>query len=417
MKKRTFAEEFLIRIKKSKIMGKVYVPLRMIPMRFLHLVYFFRSCRYPIRNNKILFIWYKNEKFCCNMKAVVLELLRSAPERYDIVCCFSDRSALNDLPEGVRGITLDSPEALYEFASSKIWFMNDTTTAVYLKGIQKRKGQILFQTWHGSLGIKRIGQMASIAMVNRWHVYIVSQVSKWFDYWISNSEFESDVYRTSFPCVNEILLYGHPRNDRLLISGKKTDPEIKKLYGLGDKKILLYAPSHRNDQRRDCYNIDGSLITSSLSARFGGDWVIMYRLHHQMKEIGQNVIPGSDQMIDVTDYPDIQDLMLGVDALLTDYSSCIFDFMFTGRPGFIYAPDLDTYQMDRGFYYPLESTPFPIGKTNEELAEKIRMFDEEKYARDCAAFLKDKGCMEDGHAAERVAGKINELTGFGQAWE
>ena len=58
-------------------------------------------------------------------------------------------------------------------------------------------------------------------------------------------------------------------------------------------------------------------------------------------------------------YSDIQELMVSSDALITDYSSCIYDFMLSRKPGFIYATDADKYNNGRGLYYSLTSTPFP----------------------------------------------------------
>ena len=114
-------------------------------------------------------------------------------------------------------------------------------------------------------------------------------------------------------------------------------------------------------------------------------------------------------MIDATGYGDIQELMLVTDVGLTDYSSWIFDYILLRRPGFILAEDAETFEKNRSFYYPLESTPFPIAKTSGELAENITAFDETKYAADVDQFLKDRGCIEDGHASERIVEKIKEL--------
>ena len=57
---------------------------------------------------------------------------------------------------------------------------------------------------------------------------------------------------------------------------------------------------------------------------------------------------------------------------------------------------------------PLESTPFPVAETNEELCARIRAFDAETFARDKAAFLSEKGCMEDGRASERAVDVIGK---------
>ena len=111
----------------------------------------------------------------------------------------------------------------------------------------------------------------------------------------------------------------------------------------------------------------------------------------------------AQHVIDATMYPDVQELLAAADAMLTDYSSAIFDFILTGRPGFILAEDYDAYEQVRGFYYPLTETPFPLARTEEELLERIEEFEEENYQKKINAFLQEKGSVEDGKAAERVA--------------
>lgn len=83
-----------------------------------------------------------------------------------------------------------------------------------------------------------------------------------------------------------------------------------------------------------------------------------------------------------TFYEDMQELLLCTDVGLTDYSSWIFDFVLSGKPGFIIELNLEDYENARGFYYPIDTTPFPIATSSEELADNIRKFDAEKYAKD-----------------------------------
>lgn len=89
----------------------------------------------------------------------------------------------------------------------------------------------------------------------------------------------------------------------------------------------------------------------------------------------------SDKLIDACFYPDIQELLVSSDAAITDYSSCIFDFMLSRKPAFVFATDIKDFNNDRGFYYPLEATPFPIAVNNKELVENVLKFDDEKYQK------------------------------------
>jgi CDP-glycerol glycerophosphotransferase len=91
------------------------------------------------------------------------------------------------------------------------------------------------------------------------------------------------------------------------------------------------------------------------------------------------------------------------DVLITDYSSSQWDFALTGKPGFLFTPDLDYYQHeDRGFYTPIDDWPFPYAKTNEELSNLIICFDEDKHRAKVQRHLDLLESCEDGHATEKI---------------
>lgn len=119
-----------------------------------------------------------------------------------------------------------------------------------------------------------------------------------------------------------------------------------------------------------------------------------------------------DFVYDVSDWPDIQELMLFIDAGITDYSSWICEYMLTRKPGFLFAPDMRHYETtNRTFAIQLDELPFPKAFDSDSLCRNIINFDSDKYVKDCNAFLKHHGSVDDGHASERVVKKIKELMG------
>jgi CDP-glycerol glycerophosphotransferase len=114
----------------------------------------------------------------------------------------------------------------------------------------------------------------------------------------------------------------------------------------------------------------------------------------------RNKMACQQAVIDVSDYPDMQDLLCAVDVLITDYSSSIWDFSFTHKPCFLYAPDLEEYKSNRDFYTPIEEWPFPLAKTNQELIENIKNFDSKEYIGKVNKHHKELGSYETGHATE-----------------
>jgi CDP-glycerol glycerophosphotransferase len=97
----------------------------------------------------------------------------------------------------------------------------------------------------------------------------------------------------------------------------------------------------------------------------------------------------------------MQELLCAADVLITDYSSCMWDFSLTFRPCFIFAPDIKKYRDNRGFYTPIEEWPFPVAETNEQLAYNILNFNEEKYRNDVKQHHVNLGSFEKGTATKQ----------------
>ena len=90
------------------------------------------------------------------------------------------------------------------------------------------------------------------------------------------------------------------------------------------------------------------------------------------------------------------------DVGITDYSSWIFDYVVTGRPGFIFASDADRYEQATGLAYPLEESPFPVAYKVEDLFDNVKNFNPDLYAIRLKAFLDRMECVDDGHSASRI---------------
>ena len=148
---------------------------------------------------------------------------------------------------------------------------------------------------------------------------------------------------------------------------------------------------------------DGSgRLCDELDARFGGKFALLVRFH----KMTHGVRLGKEArkaVFNVTDYPDMQELMQVTDVGITDYSSWIFDYVLTRRPGFLFAPDADAYETSTGLCYPLAAAPFPVARNVDELLSAIRSFDAEGFEERVEAFLRGKQCTDDGHASERIA--------------
>ena len=232
------------------------------------------------------------------------------------------------------------------------------------------------------------------------------------DYWISNCDFETDVYKSAFWDVKCVKMLGHPRNDLFFRDNSLLSSKVLGKYNIDlSKKIALYMPTFREDYRLDNYNIDVAKMIDALSEKYGGEWIVMVRLHSRVLTLRNKLMDdyGSDKVVDVTHYDDVQELIAVADIMISDYSSAIFDYLLTRKPGFIYATDIEEYEGERGLYYSIYDTPFAIAKNNEELVQAIMNFDEEKYLKKVDEFLEEKGSMEDGHSSENILEFMNTI--------
>lgn len=125
------------------------------------------------------------------------------------------------------------------------------------------------------------------------------------------------------------------------------------------------------------------------------------RLHPNVAKLSDQ-LPYEDA-VDATSYDDIQELLVSADALISDYSSVVFDYMLSQKPCFMYATDIEEYKNDRNFYIPLDEMPFPIAVNNKTFIDNIENFDDNTYRNSIRAFADKYGMIDDGSASRRCA--------------
>ncbi len=227
------------------------------------------------------------------------------------------------------------------------------------------------------------------------------------DLFLTASRFYTQIYRDSFFYEGEVMECGAPRNDVFFMDNAIKVSVYEKLEIPFDKKILLYAPTFREDTANSFqkYDIDMKRVLNALEQRFGGQYILVYRFHHYLYALGMPKNFYADA-IDATYYTDIQELLVVADVVITDYSSLMWDFSLQRRPVFLYQNDEKDYENDRGFYSPVSEWPYPKAHTQDELVDTIMHFDNNEYIKKLNAFFEKYGSCDDGHAAERVVKRI-----------
>lgn len=358
----------------------------------------------PVNDKKILFKSFQGE-YACNPKYLCEYVMKRYPD-YEIVWVHNSEQnggkSDETFPEGVRVVENETLSFYRELASSKYIIINSYLTRYRKVKVHLKKNQVLVETWHGSLGIKKPIR----ANEDKYWLSVMRHTAKMTKYAISNSTFETMVYKDTFWKDSQIVELGHPRNDILFRVEEHASIKRKvyERYGIPiDKKLVLYAPTYRIPYNAENYDIDIPSIIRALEKKWGGDWVFGVRLHPTIKQYSDSVLQRSaNNLVDLTYYVDIQEILVAADAAISDYSSWMFDFIFLGKPCFIFARDVDRYMQTRGLYYPLEETPFDIAKNNTELCSNIESFSMEEYNKKTQIFLQKKGSVERGNASELI---------------
>lgn len=367
---------------------------------------------FPIIENKIVFSTFEGDGgFCCNPRYIAEEIHRRGLD-YEMVWLTHDTN--REFPEYITVVKDSVENIVYHLATAKVWIDN------YRKpwGTLKRQGQIYIQTWHASLGFKAVGLYRGDLFPEI--ARLVSEAdSKLIDYVISNSDYCDKVYPKKLLYDGPTLRTGSPRVDCLINNREKLYSLVRIRYGIEDDvKLVLFAPTFRGGNQKEKKQVDAAYpildfnkLTNVLKEKFGGEWKVLTRLHPQLAAKINEMPIGikEDCIMDVSQAPDMSEIMGACDVVVTDYSSCAFDAMFAQMPVFLYADDVQEYITNRGqFMWKKKELPFPIAENENDLFVNIKNFDINKYKKDINDFILKHGIVENGNASELVVDFIEQ---------
>jgi CDP-glycerol glycerophosphotransferase len=271
---------------------------------------------------------------------------------------------------------------------------------------RKRPGTTYVQTWHGT-PLKRIAfDIANPDFPSRarYLAGLERDVAKW-DVLLSPNRFSTDVFRQAFRYDGQILETGYPRNDALLGPGAgATRSAVRSRLGIPDgARAVLYAPTWRDGSAFEL-----ALDVHRVRGELGDDHVLLLRMHH----LAAAALTAQQRAhaLDVSSYPDITDLYLAADVLVTDYSSAMFDFAVTRKPMVFFTYDLASYRDEvRGFYFDFEQeAPGPLLATTGDVCEALRDLGavSASYAAGYKRFTERFCHLDNGRAAARVVDAV-----------
>ncbi len=369
-------------------------------------VYYPLLRRRPVRDS-VVFVSFKGRSCSDNPLGISQELRRRGDDR-EHVWAVSDWSV--PVPDGARPVLMWTEAFWDALARSSHVISNDELPVRF----SKRPGQLYVQTWHGTL-LKRIGfdvEDLKIPEAKKYNEVLAQEVAKW-DLALSPNPFSTPLMRRAFRYDGQICESGYPRID--VLCGGDTAAlagQVRERLRLPPgKKVVLYAPTWRDDQyyASGRYRFDLRLDLQDAHRQLGEDYVFLIRGHHQAADD----VPAELETgfaVNVTMYPDVAELLLVADVLITDYSSMMCDFAATGKPMVFYTYDLAEYRDNlRGFNLDLEAeAPGPLLATSAEVIAAVADLDAvtARHRARYEAFAAKFCSLDDGKAGARACDAI-----------
>lgn len=365
----------------------------------------------------VIFGCFNGRSYCDSPKAIYKYMLTDRRfEEFNYIWVFKEPNKHKYLEENknTKVISVKGKKYVQAMAKAKYWIFNYKIPDY----IYPKKDQIFVQCWHGT-PLKRLGcdlqhfdnALNTIEGMKKRY----NEETKKFSYFLSPSKFASEKFISIWnmkenkkqDCVLEL---GYPRNDYLYNYTENDIKTIKSKLGIENctKKILLYAPTYRDNQHTSGigYTYKTEVDFDKLKEELSGEYIILFRSHWLVANLF-DFEKYKDFIYNVSDYDDIDELYVVSDLLITDYSSVFFDYANLKRPILFYMYDLEEYRDNiRGFYLDIEDLPGPILKTEEELIENIKTISEDFYNEKYKKFNDKFNYLDDGQASKRVVDKI-----------
>ncbi|MFJ8533042.1 CDP-glycerol glycerophosphotransferase family protein [Streptomyces sp. NPDC093591] len=355
--------------------------------------------RLPLDQNLAVYCAYWGRGYVCNPAAIHAKARALAPHIRSVFLVEADQA--HTVPKDVEYAVIGSREYWDVLARAKYLINN----ANFADAVVKRRGSLHLSTQHGT-PLKKMGADQAtypvVAAATGSFAKLLARVDRW-DYNLTSNRHSTQMWESAYPSAHEPLEYGYPRNDVYYTATAADVARVRRELGVPEgKKALLYAPTHRDYAT----GFETSLDLRALCEEIGDEYVVLLRAHYFYD---QGAARGSGRIIDVTGHRSSEDVCLAADALITDYSSIMFDYANLDRPIVVYADDWDVYRELRGVYFDLmEAPPGRVTRTPGELAAVFRDGSyADAEARSLRATFRKRFCQfDDGRAAERVVRRV-----------
>ncbi|SEC95143.1 CDP-glycerol:poly(glycerophosphate) glycerophosphotransferase [Streptomyces misionensis] len=362
-----------------------------------------RALSRPVDPHLAVFAAYWERGVACNPAAIAAKLAELAPHIHPVWVVSKDNTAL--LPPGTDHV-VPGTRRYWEVLATAKYLVNNVN---FPNAVVKRPDAIHLQTHHGTplkrMGLDQIEHPAAAKGLD--FAALLARIDRW-DYSVSANSHSTRMWERAYPARYTSLDYGYPRNDVFYTSDAAAVRAARERLGIAPgKTAVLYAPTHRDYEAGFTPRLD----LAELADRLGEDTVLLVRAHYFYGGATSPLtgLRRSGRIIDVSSYDPVEELCLAADALVTDYSSIMFDYANLDRPIVVYADDWETYRTTRGVYFDLMTEhPGQVARTQEELTEIFRSgaWRDDSAAKARSAFRRRFCEYDDGRAAERVVRRV-----------
>ncbi|WP_346731558.1 CDP-glycerol glycerophosphotransferase family protein [Staphylococcus sp. IVB6227] len=367
-----------------------------------------------VKNNTIVFESFGGKSYSDNPKCIYEYMkLRYPQYKYYWV---AQNSETFKSPNNLNIVVKNSRAYYNLYKKAHVWVLNSRLPL----HMQKKENQLYIQTWHGTPLKRLANDMHKVRIPNTTTALYKKnfyRATRRWDYLISPNKYSTEIFRSAFWMdTDRILEVGYPRNDLLVNhqDDKILQQDIRQSLKIPDgKKVILYAPTWRDDDYFyvGSYKFELTLDLSKLQKSLGDNYVILLRMHYFIaNRLDLSGLEGF--AIDVSGHPDISELFLISDALITDYSSVMFDYGILKRPQFFFAYDIDKYNQElRGFYMNYhKDLPGPIYQTTDELLTGLQNMSEVaiNYREQIESFHQRFCSFETGTASKFIGDFIHQ---------
>ncbi|MFI5853260.1 CDP-glycerol glycerophosphotransferase family protein [Streptomyces parvulus] len=365
-----------------------------------------RALTRPVDPHLAVFSAYWARGVACNPAAIAAKLAELAPSVHPVWVVTAANAAL--LPPGTDHV-VPGTRRYWEVLARAKYLVNNVN---FPDAVVKRPGTVHLQTHHGTplkrMGLDQLPYPAAARGLD--FPALLERVDRW-DFSVSANGHTTRMWQRAYPSRHVSLDHGYPRNDVYYTAGAAEVRAVRERLGIPPgRRAILYAPTHRDYEAGWTPRLD----LAALAADLGEETVLLVRAHYFYEGASAPSAPlaglrRTGRLIDVSSYEPVEELCLAADALVTDYSSIMFDYANLDRPIVVHADDWETYRTTRGVYFDLMAeAPGPVARSQAELTEILTTdaWHDERAAKARTAFRLRFCEYDDGRAAERVVRRV-----------